>query len=97
MCIRWALEQPVIVGKRIWDTELRGLLMLPYCSVLFFYGGGPGSIPEPHNSPEDSSPAALPEPRSVVEKALGSLEGAKLWNEASRDFSCWTVLEFREG
>lgn len=64
--ICWALKQPVIVGslgKRIWDTEPRGLLcfliVLSYSSKEV----GPGSIPEPHNSPEDSSPSALPEPQ----------------------------------
>lgn len=64
--ILWALEQPVIVGslgKRIWDTETRGLLcfliVLSYSSKEV----DPGNIPEPHNSPEDSSPSVFPEPQ----------------------------------
>lgn len=35
------------------------LIVLSYSSKEV----GLGSIPEPHNSPEDSSPSALPEPQ----------------------------------
>lgn len=42
VCIWRAPEQPVIVGslgKGVWNTELRGLHVLPYCLVLFFQEG----------------------------------------------------------
>jgi hypothetical protein len=66
--IWWTSEYPVIVrslGRGVWNKELRGLLVFPYCLILS-RSVGPRSIPELHNSPQDSSPSAFPGPMSEV-------------------------------
>lgn len=53
--------------------SLSFLIVLSYSSK----GVGPGSPPEPHNSPEDSSPSALPESQVSCGEGSGILCGSQ--------------------
>lgn len=46
-----------------WNAEMHGVLVLPYCSVLFFPGGGPWQHPEP---PHPSCASVCDEGRPLI-------------------------------